>query len=85
MVSYLPGLGSSSGFSFSPKEVGSGFTHTVKIAVKHEREEVMHPIHDTKARRYKINTIDSHLNPNILSTFRQIKMVYTAETILKQV
>jgi hypothetical protein len=45
----------------------------------------MHPIHDTKAKRYKINTIDSHLNPNILSTFRQIKMVYIAETILKQV
>jgi hypothetical protein len=72
---FLPGLGSSSGFSFSPIEVGSGLTHTVKTAVKQDREEVIHPIHDTKARRYKINTIDSHLNPKILSIFRKIKIV----------
>jgi hypothetical protein len=73
-LSALPGLGSSSGFWFSPIDVGSGLTHTVKIAVKQEREAVIHPIHETKARRYKINTIDSHLNTNILSILRNIKM-----------
>ena len=84
-VSFLQGLGSSSGYWFSPIEVGSGFTHTVKIAVKQDREAVMQPIHETKARRYKINTIDSHLNPTILSILRQIKMAWTAEMILKHV
>ena len=65
VILVLPGLGSSSGLSFSPTEVGSGFTHTVNIAVKQDSEVVMQPMQEINAKRYKMNTIDSHLNYNI--------------------
>ncbi len=85
LLFFLPGLGNSSGLSFSLREVGSGFTKTVKIAVKKDRDTVRQPMHETNAIRYIMKTIDSHLKTKILSIFRQIKIIYIDARTLKVV